>query len=366
MSRSLRVALVSIGIGRFQRGFERYFTDLAAVMGDAVDLTLYGGAPGPGRRVPRGLAALTRMASVMPVGRVDTEYREYKHDCLAYGLALVPELASQRFDVIHVIDPPLSKVIERVLPVVAPRSRLLYTNGTAWPVHLCPRRARIHHVQQGSYQAALAAGDPPERNVLVPCGIHPSAFEVAEDREALRARHGLAPDQFVVLVVAAVKRVHKRVDHVIEEVAGLDGKVLLWIDGPPEDPEVVELARKRLGSRCRISYVPSHQVGELYKAADAMAHAALDESFGLTVVEAMSTGLPVLAHDSPHFEWLAGSREPLVDMSRPGALRERLAALMAAHGRTPHAARPGAERVRARFDWRRLRDDYRALYEGTA
>ena len=200
----------------------------------------------------------------------------------------------------------------------------------------------------------------------MPCGIHPEAFEVAEDREALRARHGLAPDQFVVLVVAAVKRVHKRVDHVIEEVAGLEGNVLLWIDGPPEDPDVVALARDRLGSRCRISYVPSHQVGELYKAADVMAHAALDESFGLTVVEAMSTGLPVLTHDSPHFEWLAGSREPLVDMSRPGALRARLAALMAARAAGRRSASPDTALARARFDWRQLRDDYRALYETSA
>ena len=360
-----RVALVSIGIGRFQRGFERYFTDLAAVMGEVVDLTLYGGVAGPGRRVPPALGPFTRLSHLLPVGQVETEYREYKHDCLAYGLALALELARERFDVVHVIDPPLSKVVERLLPIVSPRTRLLYTNGTAWPVHLCPRRARIHHVQEGSYEAALASGDSPQRNVLVPCGIHPDAFMVQENRATLRARHGIRPGQFVILVVAAVKRVHKRVDHIIEEVAGLEGDLLLWIDGRPEDREVVALAGERLGSRCRISYVPSHQVGELYHAADVMTHAALDESFGLTVVEAMSTGLPVLVHDSPHFEWLAGSREPLVDMSRPGALRARLAAMM----RNPVAPSPdgnAAVLARSRFDWRVLRDAYQALYEGTA
>jgi glycosyltransferase involved in cell wall biosynthesis len=360
-----RVAIVSIGIGRFQRGFERFFTDLAGVMDGVVDLTLYGGVPGPGRRVPPALGVLTRLSRLIPVGRVETEYREYKHDCLAYGVGLAVDLARERYDVVHVIDPPLSKAIERLLPAVSPRTRLLYTNGTAWPVHLCPRRARIHHVQQGSYQAALASGDSPERNVLVPCGIHPEAFVAPDEREALRARHGIKPGQFVILVVAAVKRVHKRVDHIIEEVAGLEGDLLLWIDGRPEDREVLALARDRLGPRCRISYVPSHQVGELYKAADVMAHAALDESFGLTVVEAMSTGLPVLAHDSPHFEWLAGSREPLVDMGRPGALRERLAAMMAARA-APSPNGTAAVLARERFDWRLLREEYKALYESTA
>ena len=107
MKQRLRVALVSIGIGRFQRGFERFFTDLAEVMQQDVELTLYGGAPGPGRRVPPGLAALMLLAHRLPVGSVDTEYREYKHDCLAYGLALFPELLRHRFDV--VIFPPVRK-----------------------------------------------------------------------------------------------------------------------------------------------------------------------------------------------------------------------------------------------------------------
>ncbi len=368
MKQRLRVALVSIGIGRFQRGFERFFTDLAEVMQQDVELTLYGGAPGPGRRVPPGLAALMLLAHRLPVGSVDTEYREYKHDCLAYGLALFPELLRRRFDVVHVIDPPLSKVMERLLPLVPSRPRLLYTNGTAWPVRLCPRRARIHHVQQGSYLAALEAGDPPARNVMLPCGIHAERFEVTEDRAALRARHGVAQGTFVVLMVTAVKRVHKRVDYVIEEVAGLEGDVLLWIDGKPEDREVVALARERLGARCRISFVPSHEVGQLYKLADVMVHAALEESFGLTVVEALSTGLPVLAHDSAHFEWLAGSRESLVDMSRPGMLRDRLAQEMAAatHSLCGSQAARRAASVRSRFDWSRLRTGYGGLYESTA
>jgi glycosyltransferase involved in cell wall biosynthesis len=368
MKRRLRVALVSIGIGRFQRGFERFFTDLAEVMQDEIEITLYGGAPGAGRRVPPGLAALTPLAHRMPVGRVDTEYREYKQDCLAYGLALWPDLMRRRVDIVHLIDPPISKVMERLLPLVPGRPRLLYTNGTAWPVHICPRSARIHHVQEGSYRAALDAGDPPERNVLVPCGIHANRFKVEEDRTVLRARLGVAPDTFVVLVVTAVKRVHKRVDYVIDEVARLDGNVLLWIDGKPEDADLVTMAQERLGARCRISHVPSDKVGQLYNMADVMAHAALEESFGLTVVEALSTGLPVLAHDSPHFEWLVGSRELLVDMSRRDALRDRLTEAMRAHANALGSGREAqrAASVRARFDWSHLRPAYSALYQSTS
>ena len=372
-TRRPRVALVCLGIGRFQRGFERYFSDLFEVMQASTDITLFvsAGADGVHRRVPPGLAWLTRLAHRLPVGRVDTEYREYKQDCLAYGVALLAVLLREQFDVVHLIDPPLAKVVERLGRPLGLRSRLLFTNGSAWPPQICPRRAHLHHVQQDSYAEALALGDPPARNTLIPCGVHARRFEVAETRAQLRQRHGIADSTFVVLVVAAVKRAHKRVDHVIDEVTGLDGDVLLWIDGKPEDASVIEQAQRQLGARVRVTHVPSAQVGELYALADVLAHAALQESFGLTVVEALCSGLPVVVHDAPHFRWLTGEPQALVDMQAPGALRQRLAALQAAH----RAARPDdeaaaaqarAQALRQRYDWDHLHDAHAVLYRQLA
>ena len=367
-----RVALVCLGIGRFQRGFERYFSDLFEVMQASMDVTLFVGAQpaGPRRRVPPGLGWLTRLAHHLPVGQVDTEYRQYKQDCLAYGLALLPVLLREHFDVVHLIDPPLAKVVEKGGWLLGLRCRMLFTNGSAWPPGICPRHAHLHHVQEGSYQQALALGDPPARNTLIPCGVHAARFQVADSRAALRQRHGIGANTFVVLVVAAVKRAHKRVDHVIDELAGLDGDVLLWIDGRPEDPTVVAQAQQLLGPRVRISHVPSGQVGELYALADVLVHAALEESFGLTVVEALCCGLPVVVHDSPHFAWLTGTPAALVDMQQPGALRQRLALMLVQHRAAPGSAhRLGdaqALQVRQRFDWDRLQHDHAALYRRLA
>ena len=371
----LRVALVCIGVGRFQRGFERYFSDLARAMQADVGLTLFVGQADPAQpwqQAPPGLGWLTRLAHRLPVGRVSTEYREYKQDCLAYTLALLPLLRRGGFDVLHTIDPPLAKLVERLAPLAGLRARLVFTNGTAWPVAICPRRAHIQHVQQDSYARALADGDNPARHTLVPCGVSPQRFAVAEPRGALRQRHGIAESTFVVLVVAAIKRVHKRVDHVVDEVAALPGDVLLWIDGRPEDADLVAQAQARLGARCRISHWPSEQVGELYALCDVLVHAALEESFGLALVEAMVSARPVLMHASPHFAWLAGERagpaQPLLDMTQPGALTQRLAALRAGAdaANTPAAVAERAARARLRFDWQHLHSSYLALYQRLA
>ena len=363
-----RVALVCVGIGRFRRGFERYFTDLFGVLRDGLDVTLYksAGETGPRERIPPMLAPLTALARESPLGTVGTEYPKYKHDCLAFGLGLLPDLMRGRYDVVHVIDPPLVKVLEVLQRVTRFRARLVWTDGCLWPPALYPRKAHVHHVARELYEDALVAGVPSSRVTLAPCGIHTERFTAVSGRQDLRRKHGIAEETFVIAAVSAVKRRHKRVDHIIEEVAALEGDILLWIDGKPEDPFIPELAQRLLGKRCRITYVASSQVGEIYNLADVMVHAALEESFGLAVIEALSTGLPVLAHDSPHFRWLIEDRDCLIDMNERGRLTQRLREMLAHRGTSLVSADAQAAHVRHRFDWVFLRQEYVDMYHKVA
>lgn len=367
MSTPPRVALVSIGVGRIQRGFERYFSDLFGILRERLPITLYkgGGGSAPGERIATGLRAWTTFTRRLPLKQVAAEYREYRHDCLAYAMAMLPDLLRNRFDVVHVIDPPLIYYLQRLRMLTRFRPRLLFTNGCHMPPQYYPR-AHVHHVAEVLFREALASGVSPDRITLVPCGFHPGRFAAPEDRDALRRRHGIAAGTYVILDVSAVKRSHKRVHHLIEEVARLPGDVLLWLDGKPEDPEIPELAGRLLGPRCRVTFVPSGQVPELYAVADVFAHAALEESFGLGLVEAASTGLPTVAHDAPHFAWLLGGRDNLVDMTRAGALAAKLAAIRSSPAHARADAANTAEAIRARFDWRNLAAAYEALYDRVA
>ena len=54
-----------------------------------MDITLLKGA-GPnenGQRVPTLLPVLQAAARTLPFGRVGQEYKEYKHDCVGFGLS---------------------------------------------------------------------------------------------------------------------------------------------------------------------------------------------------------------------------------------------------------------------------------------
>lgn len=362
-----RVALAAVWLGKVQRGFERFCSDLFDLLRDEMDITLFkgGGEVGPRERIPTLLGPASRVARALPLGK-ELERPGYKRDCLAFGLCLLPELLRGRYDVVHCIDPPLARVLCSLKRLFRFRARLLFTEACAMPPRFYPQVGHLHHVAKYWYDGALEHGVPASDMTLIPCGVRTERFAARLDRRELRRKFEVPERTFVILAVSNLDRPHKRVHHIIEEAAALEGDVLVWLDGHPADPTLVDLAHERLGSRCRITHVSSDEVKLLYGLADVFVHASLFEAFGLVLVEAASSGLTVLAHDDVHFEWILGDREYLVDMETTGRLTARLRECMARRDSLDERAGARAAEVRRRFDWDSIRSDYEMLYRRVA
>jgi len=364
---SPRIAIASVGLGRIQRGYERYFSGIYESVRDEVDITIYKSA-GPRNateKVPALLGPAMSVLKFLPLGVVagGAEYRAYKNDCLAFSLTLLPDLLRGAMDVVHVIDYPLAIALLHLRRLFRYGSRILFSDGGLMPPQYYPKADHVHVVAQHQFDVSLAWGHPPGYLTMVPCGFHSSHFSTPpSDRRSLRRKHNVSESTMVILAVSAVKRVHKRVHHIIAEAAQVRGDVLLWIDGKPEDSELVREARDKLGSRCRITHVPSLELPELYHLSDVFVHAALEEGFGLALCEAGSAGLTVLAHDSPHFRWLLGSERAVIDMSVPGPLARRLQELASMTPESRDRERNNAVGVKERFDWRVIAPLYAELY----
>jgi len=362
----MKVALVCPTVGQTRRGYERFITDLSGLLGGQIDITVFkgGGVCGPHEKVLRHLSR-TGVMSRLFADRF--RWPRYHLEFATFALALFPHLLRGGFDLVHFIDPPLGRLLHASRRMARGRFGLLFTNaaplssdGWRWGDH-------IHCLTPGALAEALKAGVSPKRLTMLPVGIDPQRFVTPWGRDELRRRYDVPADTFVILSVTSLNRHHKRVDYLIEEVAGLDGDFLLWIDGslhPDGDPSLLDLASSRLGSRCRLTHVPSGRVGELYHLADVMVSTSLRESFGMSVVEAMCSGLPVLTHDSPHFRWLLGGAGHRVDMRPAGSLRARLAQLMRHPGDLRRVVDP--ESVARRFRWAGLKTAYLDMYRRAA
>lgn len=367
LKRPLRVAIACPGVGLAQRGFERMFQDLFNLVEPDFEVTLFkgGGAVREHEKVLTFLPRNGRFLRTLPVHALFGRSPIHA-ECLTFAISLASQLRSSPVDVVHTIDPPLTRMLFKFRRLLGLQFRLLYSHGCTMPPGDYPPADHLQHVAEGPCREALAAGIRADAMTLLPCGFYPERFEASEDKAALRRTHGVSAGTFVILSVAALNRAHKRTHHLIDEAAQLQGDFLLWLDGSMDqgEPDLIDYARSRLGARCRISQVPSSKVSDLYRMADLLTHASVFEAFGLSIVEAASTGLPLLVHDEPHFRWLVPNPNCWLDMTERGALTRRWSALMA----DPDAlvAMRYREGVRERFSWHALRPGYGALYERVA
>jgi glycosyltransferase involved in cell wall biosynthesis len=291
-------------------------------------------------------------------------YKKYLLEFGSYGVGLIPHLAFGNFDLVHFIDPPLARMLHSGRRLFRSRYRLVFTDARPWSFD-CSRWAdHIQFINPASVEAARRSGLDENRMTMLPIGSHPASLRCEASQLELRRKYGVPDGQKIVLSVTSFNRAHKRVDYLIEEAAAAGGDLLLWLDGslhPDGDPSLLSLGTEKLGDRFRRTHVPSDRVGELLRMADVFVSSAIEEPFGMAIVEAMACGLPVVTHDSAHFRWLTDGLADFVDMSAPGNLASYLRQWQEATQTTvdPQALGNAARR----FDWDNLTSGYLGMYE---
>lgn len=98
----------------------------------------------------------------------------------------------------------------------------------------------------------------------------------------------------------------------------------------------------------------------LYEQAEVLLQPSLAEGFGLTGVEAMRLGTPVVASDLPVFREIYGQG---AEYFEPRRARSLLRAIARAKRRSPHARHQAQAWVRARYNWASMAQAILAVYE---
>jgi phosphatidylinositol alpha 1,6-mannosyltransferase len=135
-----------------------------------------------------------------------------------------------------------------------------------------------------------------ERLVLWPRGVDSTLFRPDRPgREEIRQRLGWGPDDLVISYVSRLAP-EKNVSHLADALAIVaarrpDARILFVGDGPSRG----ELER-RIGSVAHFAgYRTGHDLADHFAAGDIFAFSSLTETFGNVVLEAMASGMPVVA-----------------------------------------------------------------------
>lgn len=203
---------------------------------------------------------------------------------------------------------------------------------------------------------------------VVPYGID-ARFRRAPDPPALRARYGLAGTPVVLFLGGLKGRKNPFVLlDVWQRVAAARPEARLVIAGGGGMLAAVRdrVARLRLGDSVMVTgYVPEEHKVDYYNLADVFVSPSALEGFGLSVGEAMSCGLPVVASRRGSIPELLTDGEGgfLCDPDRPETFAARLLLLLADAALREAFGRANEARVERLFRWERCAAATRAVYE---
>jgi glycosyltransferase involved in cell wall biosynthesis len=244
--------------------------------------------------------------------------------CLA---ALVAMMRAERPDLVHA-HMPISGLLARTAARIAGVPRIAYTchgflfnqPGPAWRAKLALALERaagritdtfltVSEEEAGdARRLGIHARATPVLNGRDPARFHPDPAA----RAALRAELGASPDDCVVIAVSRLVR-HKGHPELLRAMEATPSNCVLWVVGerlPTDHGEDLEphfaRAAALLGRRLlRLGY--RHDVPRLLAAADVFTLPSHFEGLPMSIIEAMLTGLPVVATS------IRGPREQVED-----------------------------------------------------
>ena len=365
-----RVAIACSGLGHIRRGNETWAATVAHALHHAgTAVTLLGG--GPDVRIACPFVRLKNLPRETPITRAWLSWHHrYLLEQRTFARSLIRWLREHPHDIVHAADPALAWILQR--STATHGARVIYKDGLLLGPPWCSKFDHVQVLAPYYLEQAQAAGLNTRGWHVIPHLVDPNRFEPTSYPEFARAAmfpNRFPADAFVVLAVGDFSpQSNKRLDWIVSEVARLPAaaNVHLLLGGQAsraDETAFAARARAALGERATVACNwPAYQMPHLYACADAFAHAALREPFGIVFLEALASRLPVVAHQFPVTRWIIGDGGTTVDTESPGAI----AAVLADWQRDPAARRTLAQRARARattFAPEKIVPLYQSLYQ---
>ena len=340
-----RICVASSGLGHVARGIEAWADDLGnALSARGEHVIRCKGAGKPESDFDRVVPCWTRDAaktrallrSMPPALRWRIGMGSgYAIEQTTFARNLIKVLRTEDIDVLHVQDPFVATQVQKAWRRGRIKTRTILAHGTEESLRFQQRITYLQHLAPWHHQQARDAGFDKETWTTIPNFIDTDHFRPG-DGAPLRAELDIPREALVVLVAAAIKRRHKRIDYVIDEFHALldqhpDLPAWLVIAGgrESETDELIAMGKRRLADRVRfLVRFPRTRMADLYRAADVFALGSLKEMMPIALLEATASGLPCLVHQHPVMQWMVGPGGRSHDLSQGGGLTTALAQLL--------------------------------------
>jgi 1,2-diacylglycerol 3-alpha-glucosyltransferase len=374
----MRICIASTGLGHVARGIESWAHDLGRALhqrGHAVTLCKGGGTRETDLEhvlpcLKRTCASNKRIMRLLPkaMWRVGLS-NVYDLEQLTFLPALLRHLRRHRSEVLHVQDPLIALWVQRAHHMGIVPTRVILNHGTNEPYSFLDKITYLQHGAPLHLENARNDGCYKDTWRAIPNFIDTDTFRPGRCDE-MRRELNIPDNALVVLCVAAIKRVHKRIDHLIGEVATLrktapELPIYLIVAGGAEadTDELIENGRAQLHDRfIGLVNFPRTRIPGLYRTADCFVLCSLREMMPMVLLEATASGLPCLINAHPSVQWIVGPGGRNIDMASQGALAHALGEICSIDSLRLHLGRHARRQCEINFSRDRVIDQILDYY----
>ncbi|MEK7534905.1 MAG: glycosyltransferase family 1 protein [Patescibacteria group bacterium] len=302
------------------------------------------------------------------------------HYSLSEQTKLPKILKQQNFDLVHFANfnhPILYRrpfvvtihdLIMHLFPTGAQKSSLLRKGAYRLTMRDCRRAKRII-VPSVSTKNDLVRmlKFSPNKIAITPEGSE-GLFRVHTDREkiAVKERLGL-PKKYLLFVsrwevykgLPVLLAAHERLSQKYPELG-------LVICGKPDrqNPQIAELVRQKQAGNPNIvtpGFVGDEDLAAIYSAATVYVHPSWYEGFGIMILEAFASGVPVVTSNISSLPEVVGDAGVLVDPRNPDELVSAIERILSDEKLASELIQKGLERVK-QYSWRQMATSTLAVY----
>jgi len=281
----------------------------------------------------------------------------YAYEEMTFVAGLIGKYNSQDFDITVSCTYPFTNWFLKAFNGKQKSANIFVTQNGDYP-------ANSNHLEFRYFSCdGLVCTNPDyfERNkdkwnaALIPNGVNPNLFAPGQRN---RAKFDLPEDVPLVLMTSALIP-YKRVLDGIRAVSQLKGVHLIICGDGSEREQVMALGEQLMPGRFYLMKLPSNQMPDIYRAADVFLHMSLYEPFGNVYVEALATGLPVIAHRNQVTQWICAETEFLIDTENElEVLKGLRKAFNVGNNIIEHR-----NQIKARFAWENIAKQYLDFFE---